>query len=436
MINHPLRAELVDELHARPPEILEPPLRLSYFALVAPPEAREAEWGHLSGLLAEYGITAPPTMVNHLSSDLGAFRLKFERHGEFARYKVIAPTTGAALFAEPALGCLPAGWLADLPGELMTATHVELCPAPSAMPTYEQLSAELFDGHTLVGSDIAGGRAFAVTDFRVRADGFGRLLVFDQGLTQRQAGRMVQRLLEMDTYRMLALLALPVARDLAPFLRRCEDELAEITAELPDAPESEESTLLDRLTRLEASMERRIALNAFRFNASDAYYDLVRRRIGELREVRVQGLQTFAEFNDRRLSPAMSTCRSVAASQDSLSQRVDRANQLLATRVDISRALQNQALLASMDQRASLQLRLQQTVEGLSIAAFTYYVVGLIGYVAKGLREAGSLSAPPEVVMALSIPVVAVVAAIGIRRIRRAMGHQGRANDQVGVGLN
>lgn len=172
-------------------------------------------------------------------------------------------------------------------------------------------------------------------------------------------------------------------------------------------------------------MESRIARNNSRFSAADAYYDLVRRRIDELREVRVQGLQTFREFNDRRLSPAMSTCRAAAAGQDSLSRRIDRANQLLATRVEIDRALQNQALLASMDRRASLQLRLQQTVEGLSVAAFTYYVVGLVGYVAKGLKESGVLQMAPEVVMGLSLPVVVLVAALGIRRIRRAVEQAG-----------
>lgn len=421
--DHPLRAELVGELHARPPEVLYPPVRLSYLAFTAPAEAREAEWRHLSALLAGYGIASPGRMVNHVSYDLGSFRVKFERHGEFARYKVIVPGAGDELFARPAVDYLPPEWLGAIPGQLIAATHVELRPEPQFPRAHEELSAEVFDGNPLVGSDIAGGRALAVTDFRVRADGFGRLLVLDRGLTPRQAGRMVQRLLEMDTYRMMALLALPVARELTPFLARCESELAQITAELPDAGESAEPVLLDRLTRLEASMESRIARNNSRFSAADAYYDLVRRRIDELREVRVQGLQTFREFNDRRLSPAMSTCRAAAAGQDSLSRRIDRANQLLATRVEIDRALQNQALLASMDRRASLQLRLQQTVEGLSVAAFTYYVVGLVGYVAKGLKESGVLGVAPEVVMGLSIPVVALVAAMGIRRIRRAVGH-------------
>ncbi len=155
------------------------------------------------------------------------------------------------------------------------------------------------------------------------------------------------------------------------------------------ADAADEPALLDRLTRLEAEIENRQSETRFRFSASDAYYELVRQRIDELREQRIQGLQTFREFTERRLAPAMNTCRSAAARQESLSQRVARATRLLSTRVDLTRERQNQALLESMDRRASLQLRLQSTVEGLSVAAVTYYVVALIGHAAEALHEAG-----------------------------------------------
>ena len=69
-----------------------------------------------------------------------------------------------------------------------------------------------------------------------------------------------------------------------------------------------------------------------------------------------------------------------------MSERVARATQLLSTRVDIARSRQNQAVLEQMNRRTKLQLRLQQTVEGLSVAAITYYIVGLTGYAAKGLN--------------------------------------------------
>jgi uncharacterized membrane-anchored protein len=246
-------------------------------------------------------------------------------------------------------------------------------------------------------------------------------------MTPRQAGRMVQRLLELETYRMLALLALPVARGLAPHLDASERELARVTAALAAAAEAkDEPALLDRLTRLEAEIEDRQSSNHYRFSAAVAYHELVQRRIDELREERIQGLQTFQEFTERRLAPAMSTCRAAAARQESLSRHVARATQLLSTRVDVARERQNQAVLESMNRRAKMQLRLQQTVEGLSVAAVTYYVVGLVGYAAKGLNAAG-VGIDPDVAQGVSVPVILLLVAFGIRRIKdivvRKRGH-------------
>jgi uncharacterized membrane-anchored protein len=178
--------------------------------------------------------------------------------------------------------------------------------------------------------------------------------------------------------------------------------------------------LLERLTRLEAEIERREAEGQFRFRAAHAYDELVQRRIAELREGGQEGLQTFREFTERRFAPAMATCRSTAARIDALSSRVGRAIALLSTRIEITRERQNQELLESMDRRAKVQLHLQSTVEGLSVAAVTYYVVGLVGYLAKGLHGMG-LHWDPGVVTAVSIPVVASVVALGVRRIRRVV---------------
>jgi uncharacterized membrane-anchored protein len=157
-----------------------------------------------------------------------------------------------------------------------------------------------------------------------------------------------------------------------------------------EAGEADEPKLLDRLTLLHADVVREHTATQFRFSAARAYADLVALRISELREERIEGLQPFAEFTDRRLAPAMRTCEAVAKRLDTVSERVSRATQMLSTRVAISREKQNQELLESMDRRAKLQLRLQETVEGLSIAAITYYIVGLIGYLAKGAQGSGA----------------------------------------------
>jgi uncharacterized membrane-anchored protein len=146
----------------------------------------------------------------------------------------------------------------------------------------------------------------------------------------------------------------------------------------------------------------------------------VQQRIEELREERIEGFQTFREFNDRRFLPAIATCRSVSARQSQLSERIAHATVLLSTRVSVSREKQNQDILQSMDRRANLQLRLQQTVEGLSIAAITYYIVGLVYYAAKGLMPAESRFSP-ETVAAFSIPIALGVVAYGLRRFRKSL---------------
>lgn len=415
--DHPLRLALHDEVHARPSDPLPSPMRLSFLALASDPAQRGREWAHLRTLAAGAGVSLPPEEPAHLAVELGAFGLTWERHSEFSRYTFRVPGAGATPFAEPALGAVPAGWLQGLPGTVLAAAHVELVPAAGVETAPEALAARHFGGNVLVGAGLAEGAGQAFTDFRLH-DGFTRFLVLDRGFSPRQAGRMVQRLLEQETYRMLALLALPVAQQLGPFLSASEQELSEVTARLVDCADADEPALLDRLTRLAASIERQQSGNAYRFAASAAYHQLVQRRIAELREVRLPGLQTFQEFTDRRVLPAMGTVSAAAARQESLSRRLARATQLLSTRVDVTREKQNLAVLASMDRRSAVQLRLQETVEGLSAAAITYYIVGLVGYAAKGGKTLG-LPLDPEVLMALTIPVALLLVVFGVRQVRK-----------------
>jgi uncharacterized membrane-anchored protein len=422
--DHPLRRELNDEAHARPPEALAAPLRLSFLALYSDPARRDAEWEHLCALVRRFGQTPPARSASHYSADLGAFRVKWERHTEFTRYKFIVADGSPEPFDPSALQSVPDDWLAALPGEVVVATHAALLPAGADEPDYEAIAARYFGGEALAGAQIAAGAGIAFTDFRIR-DGFSRLLVLDRRMTQRQAGRSMQRLLEIDTYRLMALLALPVAHSLTPWLNAAEHELAQITTALVDSDEKTEPELLERLTRLEAEIESRESAHHYRFTAAAAYYELVQRRIEELREVRIQGLPTFREFTERRLAPAMNTCRSVSARLESLSQRVARATQLLSTRVDVTRERQNQQVLESMNRRAEAQLRLQQTVEGLSAAAITYYVVGLVGYAAKGAKALG-WNVDVELAMAISIPLVALAALLGVRHVRKVVTRAAR----------
>ncbi len=417
--NHPQRIQLNDEAHARPPAPKISPSRISYIALTHDGVRKGEGWDAVSDLAARFGVAPPPVGANHYTANLGPFRVKWERHTEFLRYTFIAEGGGSAPFADPAITLVPADWLAGLSGQLMVAAHVALEKAgPDDDPV--AVATALFPNTVVIGSGVTGGAATVFTDFRIGPDGFSRWLVLDRSMTPRQAGRVIQRLLEIDTYRIMALLALPVAQALAPAIARAEREVAEITAAMVTAGEVDEPALLDRLTRLAAEIDSRQAESLYRFSAANAYDGLVHRRIEELREQRLPGLQTLREFTDRRLEPAMNTCRSTAARQEELSRRVARATQLLATRVGVTRERQNQAVLDSMNRRVRLQLRLQSTVEGLSIAAVTYYIVGLVGYLAKGAKAAGA-PIEPDLAMGLSIPVVAGLMALGLRKTRRLL---------------
>ncbi len=421
--NYPQRVELNDEAHARPPEQLRAPVRISYLALLSDTANRDVERAHIATLAEAFGVKPPGPNTIHYSADFGRFRLKWERHSEFARYKFIISGAGEDPFSDPPIQKLPADWVSGLKGQIMVATHAALLPR-GGMQDYDAISARFFAGNPLVGAAIAGGAAVALTDFRIRPDGFSRLLVLDDSLRPRQAGRAVQRLVEIDTYRLMAQLTLPIARELLPRLASAEDELAEITSALTHVTEAGEPELLNRLTRLAAQIESFESLNQYRFSAARAYYQIVQRRIEELREIRIPSIQTFKEFTELRLVPAMNTCTVTALRLESLSSHVARATQLLSTRVDLTREHQTIAVLESMNRRADLQLRLQQTVEGLSVAAVTYYIVGLIGYAARGLRAAG-LPVNPDMVMGLSIPVVIFAVWLGIRRIHH-MVHKER----------
>lgn len=418
-LDHPQRLELNDEVHARPPEEIRPPTRVSYLALIPTWSERERDQESLVALTDRFGLEPPAADANHFRADCGAFRLRWERHTEFIRYTfLIEGGDEASPFRPAAIEAVPEDWLAALAGQVLVAHHAAVLAGGRDPVDYEAISQRHFAGNALIGAAIAGGKGRAFTDFRIHGDRFGRILVHDLGMTARQAGRTVQRLLEIDTYRMLALMAFPVARGLAPFLNHCERELVEIAQRMTEAREEDEPVLLDRLSRLAAAIERRHAETHYRFSAAAAYHELVQRRIAELRETRIEGLQTFGEFTGRRLAPAMSTCRAVAHRQESVSERGTRVTQLLSIRVDLTRERQNHEVLASMNRRARLQLRLQQTVEGLSIAAVTYYVVGLVGYVARGLKGAG-MAVDTAMVTAASVPVVALLVALGVRRVRR-----------------
>lgn len=428
--DHPQRRALADELHARPPAAIDPPAVASVLALMDVPADHILQ--AVVALARSLGRDCVvPAQAAHVVVELPGLRIKWERHGEFCTLTLVVPAAVAALgevseSAFPsALDAVPGDWLASLPGRVIAASDILVLPFGSVDPQPDSF-ARLFARDAMAGSSVLDEAAWIFTDFVVRPEGRSRWLVLSARMGRAQAARTVQRVIEIEIYRMVALLGFPPARAAFAELNRIEQELERMTAATAalhaeaatPATQREERRLLDELTRVAAELERMTASNAYRYAASQAYWEIVRARVGELREQRLGDLRTLSGFLSRRLAPAMNSCAAAARRQEALSARIERAGSLLRTRVDIAREEQNQQLLAAMDRRSKLQLRLQQTVEGLSVAAIAYYVVGLLTYLIKPLTSVWPRMNLEWTVAAL-IPLVAYGVWRAVRRARR-----------------
>lgn len=408
------RSALYDELHARPFPVLTAPVRVSHLA-VLPLDGETAgnrELAHLGALCARFGMQGPVPGESCFYRDFGEFELRWERHTEFCTWTVLQKGSNAAPLVNTPLSALPPDWLSALPGRIVVAVHLAVEARRDPAPTRDELRVH-FEGHRMIGCQVYDGRAEVWTAFRLHADGAGRFLVFLDDLNACETGRLVQQLLEVETYRLMALVTLPLVRDSQAELSAMDLDLAAVVSRLHagDADASERA-LLDHLSGHAARLEQLRARLNYRLAATRAYYALVMKRLEQLRIGEMRGLQTLSYFLDRRLTPAVRTCEAAGARLDDLSLRIDRAAELIRTRVELTIEEQNQQLLTSMDRRSHLQLRLQQAVEGLSVVAISYYVVQLVHTVAEALPRFG-IAADATLVSAVTVPLV-VGAALGL----------------------
>jgi uncharacterized membrane-anchored protein len=421
---HPDRDLLAGELHARPPQPLATPVTISRLAQLGTPGGdRGAAVAHLALLCRRYGVTPPAPGADYVLADFGRFTLRYERHTEFDGWTFLRPAPDAAAdpFAETAIEAVPRDWLAGLPGRTLVACHIAVLRGARPVPPAESPPPPgCFAPDNIAGSSLTGGAATAWTDFRLGPDGFTRLLLQDHGMSAALAGRLAQALWEIETYRLLALLALPQARACSAELARASAGLAALAARLPGLEQLDaERGALEELTDLATTIERLAAETTDRFSASRAYHALVNRRLQSLREERLPGLPTLTEYLERRLDPAVATVEATGTRIANLSVRCGRAVDLLRARVAVAQEAQTQKLLGAMAETGRAQLRLQETVEGLSVAGISYYVLSLAGYALKPLPWAG-LPVTPEAVMALLVPAIAALVWVRMRRRRRA----------------
>ncbi|MBY0338342.1 MAG: DUF3422 domain-containing protein [Acetobacteraceae bacterium] len=404
---HPAREALSGELHARPAIPIRAPARISRLAMLSPDRA--AEEAHLAALCTRHGVEPPKPGATFFLADLGKIRLRFERHTEFTGWNFSADGADPGdPFGEMPIAELPPEWLATLPGQAIAAVHLTLADAPA--------EASGFAAQSLCGASVAEGAALAFTDFRLHADGFTHILLAGCG-NPALAGRLAQNLWEIETYRQLALLALPAARAVGGKLAAASERLSALAAGPAEHDLSAERQALTDLAEVAADIEHANALTAERFSAALAYHRLVQRRLAELGEAPLPGLPTLSRFLERRLDPAIATVTATGARIAALSVRAGRAVDLLRTRVALAQEAQAERQLAALADTGRAQLRLQQTVEGLSAAAISYYVLSLLGYAIKPLPW-GAAGLQPETVLAALVPPIAGFTWYMLRRRR------------------
>mgnify|MGYP001261033436 FL=1 len=411
----PLRVSLHNEVHTRQSQKIHLPALVVYVAVISSDITLKQEYEHLRRLPGQDAITVDDLQHNFIRLRLQGYTLRWERHTEFTSYLLVQhlPKTAQLGEVDPELLSsllLPEGWLSAIPGKTFSAIKLVMVHGNLENPEEMLLSARNWFGDRTIVASLVGKniRSLVVTDFMLRDTGFERMLVIaPSNISVTRAGRIAQRLVEIETYRVMALRGLPVAKKLDSTLSKAEKQLASITDQLKNKVASEQE-LLDRLVSLAVHIERLTIEHMYRFTATRAYDKMITQRINELKEQAIPGTQIIGEFMWRRLSPAIAKIKHTAQRMGTLSGRISYTSALLRTQVNILTEAQNQLLLEKLTRGQELQLQLQKTVEGLSIAAISYYIVSLILYLAKAGEVVGLL-AHPELVTGVLIPVVLLV---------------------------
>jgi uncharacterized membrane-anchored protein len=402
---HPDRDRLLAEAHARPSTPLDVPVFATRIATISAQDGGAADRAHLAELCRSSLLPEPPADSRWWSFDAGRWTLRWERHTEFSSWTI---------FGREAVDGPPRGWITNLPGDILVRTTADLKrddqkgPAP-APPL----------GTSMIGSVVLDGAATIYTDFKPDDAGITRYLVLVKSIDRVLAGRLTLMLLEIETYRLMALLAFPLAGKAGGQVSAFEIETGALAARLAEeAGVDADRALLGRLVALSGEAEALNAQTSYRFRAAAAYYDIVRDRIATLREEHITGMQTIGEFMDRRLAPAMRTCDAVGVREAAVIERIARTGQMLRTRIEIEAEATSAALLKSMDNRALTQIRLQRAVEGLSVAAISYYAVSLIAYPVKAVEHAWP-HFDAGLAIGLIAPAVVLSVWLALRRFRR-----------------
>lgn len=411
---HPDRSRVITELHLRRMPAIMPPCRVIQLLRTIQPQEREAENGYVQNVPVSFGITQRSERHLEAQNNNGA-TLLWERHSEATTATIILPGAAPTPFGMTPEDSAVMQWLVDAPGVVLWATKILVLDDLEAATAVAH--SDQFERRDLLSAIVEGGGQFW-SDFRIHSDGYGRLLVAANGMPASDLGRALQRFQELGNYRNLALLGLLLAQERSGELAVLERELLEAVHTSAKVDEDEAATV-GRLVAMATSVSRLSAVMAYRLSATAAYTEIVLQRLESLSARPVAGFQSLSDFVERRLLPATRTCASFDERLERLHSSVERATAQLRTRIELRIQTQNSEMLMSMEKSSKRQLQLQQTVEGLSVVAISYYAVGLFAYIAKGADYAWPSWNPTLLTTLATVPIFVMTWAILRARMNR-----------------
>jgi len=407
----------------------------------------EESYAHLVSLCDHFNCPPPPPTASFFTADLaGTCKLRWERHTEAMTYTFSRQATADDMASpfEPTslpLSVIPQWWTASLPGTVVASLHVALIEQQQprlinsvvAQQQRFQWIANQFNRSSTITAATVDSRRFRVySDWRPHADGFSRMLLLsdmpEEATNKRSsAGKVLQRLIELEKYRVLALMGLPFAQALVPRIDQLNSTLDGVMASAGQAGQldvNEQRRLLKEISELTAAALTLGSSSHFRFSASAAYSQIVDDRIRFLEMEPIDGLPSMATYVQSTSHPAMRTCQAAVRRLEALSASSNRAADLLRTSLTVQQQADAGRQLEQIRSNARTQLMLQESVEGLSVVAITYYSTGVLGYVAKAADKVGLLPIPPELALGLGVPFIAAAVWLGLNQLKKHVhGH-------------
>ncbi|MGE8066261.1 DUF3422 domain-containing protein [Pseudomonas sp. NPDC089569] len=404
---HPFRQSLHNELHARPSLYFDEPAHVFHLAFLA--SEKECNAFLQDCCLESLDLNAAQGITR-----LDGHALKWERHTEFFTLTLVVTST-----------CDDLSWT-TLPEVLAQKVRVHLPALINSVQIVVRGEAQLdlsrYGFKDPCGSCVGGGDAVVWSDFRLSEEGNNRLLFVNRRLNAYRQGRMIRRLLEIETYRMMASLSLPMAKTLSAQLDVFDSTLVTLSERNADAAGSHARALLADISNLSAQVVSSTAKTRHRFSATQAYAQLVFERLGELRESHVGDCQRLGVFIERRFKPTLRYCTATEQRLEHLAKSVANLGDLLQARVQVEMEEQNSEILKSLNARADAQIKIQHAVEGLSIIAISYYLINLLKLGYSGLHLLG-VSLTPRDAMLVMTPLAIGILGLIVRRIRKVKAH-------------